>query len=205
MLRVGLTGGVGCGKSHVAELFATLGVPVLDADAITRELQAPGQELYAAIVDRFGPEVLDARGRLDRGALRGRIFHNPRERKALEALVHPAVQRMLEGQLAQLPATTEYALIVVPLLFEAGWECDFDHVIVVHCDPDDQIERVMRRDQRSRTEVEAIIAAQMEPAERRRRADSEIRNIAGTPEEELRLRVAELDTMLREQARQATD
>lgn len=205
MLRVGLTGGIGCGKSHVAELFAALGVPVLDADAITRELQAPGHELYAAIVDRFGPAILDARGQLDRGALRSRIFDNPQERRVLEALVHPAVLRTLEARLARLPAGTEYALIVVPLLFEAGWESDFDHVIVVHCHPEDQIDRVVRRDQRSRGEVEAIIAAQLEPAERRQRADSEIRNTAGTPEEELRVRVAELDTQLRQRARQAAE
>jgi len=203
VLRVGLTGGIGCGKTHVAELFAALGVPVLDADAITRELQAPGQELYAAIVDHFGPAILDARGRLDRAALRCRIFDNPQERRALEALVHPAVRRTLEEQLARLPASTEYALIVVPLLFEAGWEGDFHHVITVHCDPEDQVDRVVRRDQRSPEEVAAIIAAQMAPAERRRRADSEICNPAGTPEEALRARVAELDSLLRQKARSA--
>lgn len=200
MLRVGLTGGIGCGKSRVAALFNARGVPLLDADQINRELQSPGHELYAAIVDRFGPGVLDARGHLDRGALRSRIFSDPEERQALEALVHPAVETAIEERLAALPNDAPYALIVVPLLFEAGWESRFDHVIVVHCEPAEQLARVIRRDGRSRAEVEAIIEAQMNPEERRLRADSEIRNIGDASDDELANQVADRDTALRELA-----
>ena len=197
MLRVGLTGGIGCGKSRVAGLFAGLGVPVLDADAITQELQEPGHELYAAIVDRFGPGILDARGHLDRGALRCRIFSNPEEREALEALVHPAVEATLEQRMKALPEDIPYVLVVVPLLFEAGWESCFDHVIVVHCESTEQIRRVTQRDGRSAAEVEAIIDAQMDPEERRRRADSEIFNTDSSTESELMQQVTELDSALR--------
>lgn len=200
MWRVGLTGGIGCGKSRVAGLFASLGVPVLDADSINRELQTPGHDLYAAIVDRFGPGVLDARGHLDRGALRTRIFTDPTERQALEALVHPAVEAHIEAHLATLPDDTPYALIVVPLLFEAGWETRFDHVIVVHCEPHEQIARVTQRDGRSAAEVEAILEAQMNPEERRLRGDSEIRNTEHTTEAELANQVAERDDTLRRQS-----
>ncbi|WP_019595088.1 dephospho-CoA kinase [Thioalkalivibrio sp. ALM2T] len=200
MLRVGLTGGIGCGKSRVAGLFASLGAPVLDADTLNRELQTPGHDLYAAIVDRFGPGILDARGHLDRGALRSRIFADPAERQALEALVHPAVEAAIEQRLAALPETTPYAVIVVPLLFEAGWEARFDHVIVVHCEPGEQIARVTQRDGRSSAEVEAILEVQMNPDERRRRGDSEILNTEQTSDAELANQVAERDTALRELA-----
>ena len=200
MLRVGLTGGIGCGKSRVAGLFASHGVPVLDADSINRELQTPGHDLYAAIVDRFGPGILDARGHLDRGALRSRIFADPMERQALEALVHPAVEQAIEERLAALSADTPYALVVVPLLFEAGWETRFDHVIVVHCEPGEQVARVTQRDGRSSAEVEAILEAQMDPGERRLHADSEIRNTEQTTEAELANQVAERDTALRQLA-----
>ncbi|WP_018873054.1 dephospho-CoA kinase [Thioalkalivibrio sp. ALJ16] len=200
MLRVGLTGGIGCGKSRVGDLFASLGVPVLDADTINRELQAPGHDLYAAIIDHFGPGVLDARGHLDRGALRSRIFTDPGERQALEALVHPAVEAAIEERLARLPDRPAYALIVVPLLFEAGWEQRFDHVIVVDCDPFEQVERVSRRDGRSPAEVEAIIEAQMNREERRLRADSTIHNTGKTTDAELAQQVADCDARLRQQA-----
>lgn len=201
MLRVGLTGGIGCGKSRVAGLFASLGAPVLDADTLNRELQTPGHDLYAAIVDRFGPGILDARGHLDRGALRSRIFADPAERQALEALVHPAVEAAIEQRLAALPEeTTPYAVIVVPLLFEAGWETRFDHVVVVHCEPSEQIARVTQRDGRSSAEVEAIIEAQMNPNERRLRGNSEIRNTEQTTDAELAKQVAERDAVLRKQA-----
>ncbi|WP_018174834.1 MULTISPECIES: dephospho-CoA kinase [unclassified Thioalkalivibrio] len=197
MRRVGLTGGIGCGKSRVAGLFASLGVPVLDADRITRELQEPGHDLHAAIVQQFGPGVLDARGRLDRGALRTRIFAQPDERKALEALVHPAVHAELERRLRDLPDTNGYALIVVPLLFEAGWEHEFDPVIVVDCEPEEQLERVTHRDGRTPAEVQAIMDCQLSPDERRQRGDRVITNDRTTTDEDLRQQVSGLHDELR--------
>ncbi|WP_018862614.1 MULTISPECIES: dephospho-CoA kinase [unclassified Thioalkalivibrio] len=199
MRRVGLTGGIGCGKSRVAGLFASLGVPVVDADRITRELQQPGHDLHAAIVRRFGPGILDARGRLDRGALRARVFAQPDERKALEALVHPAVHAELERRLRELPDATGYILIVVPLLFEAGWENGFDEVIVVDCEPAEQIERVVTRDGRSHAEIQAIMDCQLTPEERRQRADHLITNDSATTDENLRQQVAALHRQLRDE------
>lgn len=198
MRRVGLTGGIGCGKSRVAGLFASLGVPVLDADRITRELQQPGHDLHAAIVHRFGPGVLDARGHLDRGALRARIFAQPVERKALEALVHPAVHAELERRLRELPDTSGYALIVVPLLFEAGWDSEFDQVIVVDCQPEDQLERVTQRDGRTAAEVQAIMDCQLSAAERRQRGDRVVTNDSTTTDQELRRQVSALHEQLRQ-------
>ncbi|WP_019626865.1 dephospho-CoA kinase [Thioalkalivibrio sp. ALJT] len=203
MLRVGLTGGIGCGKSRVGTLFSSLGVPVLDADTITRELQAPGHTLHAAIVHHFGPGVLDARGHLDRGALRSKVFTDPGERQVLEGLVHPAVRATIEERLAQLPNDTPYALVVVPLLFEAGWETHFDHVIVVDCDPSEQVARVRQRDGHSQADVEAIIEAQMNREERRRRADRTIHNTGTITDTELAQQVADCDAALRRLHNQA--
>ncbi|WP_018864707.1 MULTISPECIES: dephospho-CoA kinase [Thioalkalivibrio] len=197
MRRVGLTGGIGCGKSRVAGLFASLGVPVLDADRVTRELQEPGHDLHAAIVRHFGPGILDPRGHLDRGALRARIFAEPEERKALEALVHPAVHAELERRLRDLPDTNGYALIVVPLLFEAGWDSEFDQVIVVDCQPEEQLARVTHRDGRTPAEVQAIMDCQLSPEERRRRGDRVITNDSTTTDEDLHRQVSALHQQLR--------
>lgn len=197
MERAGLTGGIGSGKTRVAALFAELGVPVLDADRVTRELQEPGQPLHGAIVEHFGPGVLDPRGHLDRRALAARVFADPTEREALEAIVHPRVHREIHSRLEQYDTDAPYALIVVPLLFEAGWENDFVRVITVECTPEEQIDRVTRRDDRTREEVAAIMERQLGADERRRRADAWIDNRDAVDDRRLREQVLTIDRELR--------
>lgn len=197
MERAGLTGGIGSGKTRVAALFAELGIPVLDADRVTRELQEPGQPLHGAIVEHFGPGVLDPRGHLDRRALAARVFADPTEREALEAIVHPRVHREIHARLEHGDTDAPYALIVVPLLFEAGWEGDFVRVITVECTPEEQIERVTRRDDRTREEVAAIMERQLGAEERRRRADAWIDNRDAVDDGQLRAQVLTIDRELR--------
>ncbi|PYG03086.1 MULTISPECIES: dephospho-CoA kinase [unclassified Thioalkalivibrio] len=197
MERAGLTGGIGSGKSRVAALFAEQGIPVLDADRVTRELQEPGQPLHGAIVEHFGPGILDPRGHLDRRALATRVFADSEEREALEAIVHPAVRDEIHARLKNSSREAPYALIVVPLLFEAGWETDFFHVLTVECTPEEQIERVTRRDDRTREEVRAIMERQLGTDARRRRADTCIDNHDGIDDRQLRDQVLAADRHLR--------
>ena len=197
MERAGLTGGIGSGKSHVAALFAEQGIPVLDADRVTRELQEPGQPLHGAIVERFGPGILDPRGHLDRRALAARVFSDAGERETLEAIVHPAVCNEIHARLEGEPSGAPYALIVVPLLFEAGWETDFFHILTVECTPEEQVERVTRRDGRTREEVRAMMERQLDSDARRRRADICIDNRDCIDDGQLREQVLAADRHLR--------
>ena len=170
-MRIGLTGGIASGKSTVAALFAQLGVPVIDTDAIARDLVAPGSPALAAIVGRFGNEILDSTGGLDRRQLRQRIFAEPRARTDLEALLHPAIHAETERRSAQ--AGGRYQLIAVPLLAEKGLGARYDRVLVVDCDPGLQRRRLALRDGSSEAETEAILAAQA-PRERRLAAADDV-------------------------------
>jgi dephospho-CoA kinase len=169
-----LTGGIGSGKSSVAELFAGLGAGVIDTDLIARELTEPGTPTLARIVADFGSEVLSPDGTLDRGALRERVFRDRVARTRLEAILHPSIRELMLERVAKLRAP--YALLVVPLLFETGQETLMDRVLVVDCPEETQIERVQRRSQLSRAESERILASQVSRAERLARADDVIDN-----------------------------
>lgn len=180
MFTVGLTGGIGSGKSTVAECFAGLGVPVIDTDVIARDLTAPGGAALDAIRTAFGNSVILPDGTLDRAALRRRIFADTAARHQLEAILHPRIRQTVEQKLATLNAP--YALIVIPLLVETGSYRDLvNRVLVVDCPEDVQIARVMARNRLTHDEVDAIIAAQAGRAERLRAADDVIVNVA-TPE-----------------------
>ncbi|HEX7045630.1 MAG TPA: dephospho-CoA kinase [Burkholderiales bacterium] len=174
MLRIGLTGGIGSGKSTVAELFARRGVPVVDTDVIAREVVAPGQPAIAEIERAFGREVLDAAGRLDRAALRRRVFDDPAARARLEAILHPRIRAEVERRLAALEAP--YCLVVVPLLVETNFVDLIDRVLVVDADEALQIARTSTRDAVTPEAVERVMAAQASRAERLARADDVIRN-----------------------------
>jgi dephospho-CoA kinase len=174
MYVVGLTGGIGSGKSTVAERFAARGVPVIDADVIARELVEPGQPGLAAIVAAFGTQVLTEQGRLDRARLRERVFADPVARRRLEAILHPAVRRRIEAQIETLDAA--YCLVVVPLLFEADQADLADRILVIDTSPQMQIARVAKREGLDRAAVEAIMAAQLPRAERLRRAHDVLLN-----------------------------
>lgn len=177
MFTVGVTGGIGSGKSTVAECFASLGVPVIDTDVIARNLTAPGGAALAQIRAAFGASVLQADGSLDRAALRRRVFADEPARRQLEAILHPRIREAVEQALATLDAP--YALVVIPLLVEAGGYRDLlNRVLVVDCPEAMQLARVMARSGLSREEVAAILAAQAGRAERLAVADDVIVNTA---------------------------
>lgn len=196
---VGLTGGIGSGKSMVADLFAAHGVTVIDTDLISRALTAPGGAAIDAIREVFGPTFITQGGGLDRDKMRTRVYTTPEDKARLEALLHPAIRDAAAAQL--MVASGDYALLVVPLLVETGaYGALVDRVLVVDCPVEQQIERVMRRDRLSRTQVEAILAAQASRADRLAHADDIIDN-QGDPVG-LADRVAGLDQSYRAWARQ---
>lgn len=189
MFTVGLTGGIGSGKSTVSDLFAELGVPVIDTDVIARQLTAPGGAALQTIREAFGESVMQTDGTLDRAALRRRVFADATARRQLEAILHPRIRKVVEQTLASL--STPYAMIVIPLLVETGGYRDLlKRVLVIDCPAELQIARVMARSGLARAEVDAILAAQAGRAERLAVADDVIVNDAST--EALRAEVAAL-------------
>lgn len=157
MLKIGLTGGIGCGKSSVAELFAAKGVPVFDADQIAHELVEPGQSALAAIVAQFGDAVLTD-GRLDRAALRERIYADAQARRALEAILHPLVYQTLADRAGRVQAP--YCVFAIPLLVETGGRAFVDRILLVDCLPEQQYTRVRGRDGLDDAAIGRIIQAQ---------------------------------------------
>jgi dephospho-CoA kinase len=171
---VGLTGGIGSGKSTVAELFRALGVPVIDTDEIAHRLTAPREPAVAAIGAALGAEFITD-GALDRDRLRARVFADPAARRTLEAILHPLIRRESAAAVAQI--TAPYALLVVPLLIESGnWRERVQRVLVVTCSEAQQIARAAVRDRLAPAEVRAIIAAQASPATRLAAADDVLNN-----------------------------
>ncbi len=180
MLTVGLTGGIGSGKSTVADCFALRGVPVIDTDVIAHELTAPGGIALDEIRSTFGESVMRADGTLDRAALRQRVFADAGARHQLEAILHPLIRQRVERACEQI--TAAYVLIVIPLLFETREYLDMlDRVLVVDCPEDRQVARVMTRSGLRRDEVNAIQAAQASRSERLAAADDVIDN-SGSPD-----------------------
>lgn len=201
---VGLTGGIGSGKSAAAEAFAALGAACVDTDAIAHVLTAPGGGALPALRQTFGPDLLTADGTLDRAVLRRRVFADPAARKRLEAILHPLIAAEADRQACRAAsADFPYVVLVVPLLVETGaWRARIDRIAVVDCPEPTQIARVMARSALTRAEVEAIIAAQATREERLAIADDVIANAGGLAE--LQARVAELHVVyLREAAHKA--
>ncbi|UTH72265.1 dephospho-CoA kinase [Chromobacterium sp. IIBBL 290-4] len=183
---VGLTGGIGSGKSAAAERFAELGVAVVDTDLIAHQLTGPGGAAMAAIEREFGPAALTAQGALNRPAMREKVFADPASKKRLEAILHPAIHAESLRQLES--ARGDYALLVVPLLFESDRYLPLlARTLVVDCSENTQLERVMRRSGLSEEAVRAIMSAQLSRTERLRRADDSIDNDGSLAE--LRLQV----------------
>jgi len=173
-LIVGLTGGIGSGKSTVARRFAALGVPVIDADVIAREVVAPGEPCLEAIVDLFGEGVLDEKGCLNRRKLREQVFMDNDARHRLEAILHPAIRTRMLERLSQIDAP--YAVLVIPLLLEAGQRDLVDRVLVVDTPPDMQVVRAGRRDGVAPEEVRRIMGAQIGREDRLAAADDVLYN-----------------------------
>ena len=173
-LRIGLTGGIASGKSTVGGLFAALGVPVIDADQIARDVVAPGTALLGRLVEHFGPAVLAATGELDRRALRERVFAHPAERVALETLMHPAI--MAELRRRADVAGGSYQILALPLLVEHNLKSSVDRVLLVDCPEDLQLRRVQIRDGVTLAQARAVLDAQASRAARLAAADDVIVN-----------------------------
>ena len=174
-LLVGLTGGIGSGKTTVADLFGALGVPLIDTDLIAHALTAPGGAAMAAIAREFGDAVIAADGRLERAAMRALAFADPDARRRLESILHPMIREETQRRIAA--AQGPYAIVVVPLLVESGtWRRWVDRVLVVDCPVEVQVARVIRRSGLAPSQVEAIIAAQASRAQRLAAADDVLDN-----------------------------
>lgn len=174
MFRVGLTGGIGSGKSTASGLFAQQGVPVIDADAIAREVVAPGQPALEAIRQAFGAAAIGADGTLDRAWLRTRVFAAPGERQRLEELLHPLIREAIRDRVRRL--TAPYCIIAIPLLVEKGWRSEVDRVLVIDAPVEQQIARTASRDQMQTEDVMRILAAQASRKERLAAADDVLCN-----------------------------
>lgn len=191
MLHLALTGNIASGKSTVAALLAAHGATIIDADLLARDAVRPGTAALEAIVDRFGPSVLQADGTLDRPALRRRVFGDPVARDALNAIVHPVVSRLRDAQLAEATRRGDAVVISdIPLLFEVGLEHAFDGVILVDAPEPERRERLQRDRGLSREEAQAMIDAQW-PSSRKRPGATWVIDNDG-PREQLPARVAEL-------------
>ncbi len=174
MLRIGLTGGIGTGKSSAAAMFAKRGVPVIDADEIAGQLVAPGQPAYDQVVRFFGKEIVSDDGSIDRARLRRRVFDEPRLRHELEAIVHPRVRQQIQRQVRALSAP--YCVLVIPLLLEANQQDLVDRVVVIDTGEDAQVQRVAARSSLTEPEIRKIIAAQIGRDARLRYAHEVITN-----------------------------
>ncbi len=175
-LRIGLTGGIASGKSTVANLFADLGVPVIDTDIIAREVVLPGQPALSEIRDAFGDAVFDE-GVLDRAAMRQQIFADDDARRRLEAIVHPRIQQETIRQARE--SGGDYQLIVVPLLTESPLRDFVDRILLVDCNEETQIQRLLARDAETEDQARRILATQASREERLAIADDVIHNDAG--------------------------
>ncbi|MDX9767198.1 MAG: dephospho-CoA kinase [Ectothiorhodospiraceae bacterium] len=193
---IGLTGGIGSGKSTVAAGFAARGITIVDTDVIARELVAPGSAALGEIAAAFGREHLNPDGSLNRASLRQRVFQDDAARKRLEAILHPRIRGITAERLAA--AAGPYAIAVIPLLIESGLGDMVDRVLVVDCPEATQLARVTARDALDAGTVRRIMAAQVGRAERLRHADDVILNENGP--EALARQIEVLDRHYRELA-----
>jgi dephospho-CoA kinase len=164
MLVIGLTGGIGSGKTAVSDAFQRRGIPVIDTDILARELVKPGQPALAEIVGTFGSACLDPSGTLNRSYLRQTVFADPAQRRRLEAILHPRIRQTLAERLATL--TASYCLVVVPLLTETAMADLFHRILVVDIPEDVQVQRVMTRDHVDKAHARRILRAQATRAQR---------------------------------------
>ena len=171
--RIGLTGGIACGKSTVANLFVALGVTLVDTDSLAREVVEPGSPLLGEIAAHFG-QVLQKDGSLDRAGLRERVFANPAERQWLEQLTHPAIRQLTDARCEA--ATGPYVMVAIPLLVETRGADRFDRVLVVDCEPELQLARLQARDGMTREQAHRMLAAQVTREQRLAVADDVILN-----------------------------
>jgi len=205
MLKVGLTGGIGSGKTSVSDLFENLGVPVIDTDIIAHKLVNNNPEVLQEIVGAFGQDVLSLNGKLNRKKLAQIIFNVKENKQQLENILHPKIQVDVISQLQDLTLKKNspgYAIIVVPLLIEANYDDFVDRILVVISDEKKRIERVQQRDHRSLSEIRSIIGNQADDEKRMKKADdiiennSNIRNL-GSQVKELHKKYMRLSTAIK--------
>ena len=175
MFSVGLTGGIASGKTTISNLFAELGVPVIDTDVISRELLQPGELGYRQVCDHFGSAILDTNGEIDRAALRRLVFSDAQQKSWLEKMLHPLIyQRSHEA--TQQQAGAAYLLLVVPLLFESSFQSLVDRILTVDCPAEQQILRLLKRDGIDEALARSMLAQQLSNSERLERAHDVIDN-----------------------------
>lgn len=178
MFLIGLTGGIGSGKSTAAQHFRDLGIDVVDVDAVSRSVTAAGGAAIEAIREAFGEKAIDASGAMNRAYIRELVFENPAERKRLESILHPIIQR--ESLKALESANSSYCIVDVPLLFESGfWKNKVDRILVIDVPQEVQIERVKQRSGLTDERILSIIRAQTPRGERIHQADDIIGNTLG--------------------------
>ena len=196
-LIIGLTGGIGSGKSTVADALVARGAALVDTDQIAHALTAPGGTAIEPIRQAFGDAVIAPDGRMDRAAMRERAFSDPQARKLLESILHPLIRAGTDaGIAAALQNAAPYVLVAIPLLVEGGGARGrFDRVLVVECPADVQVERVMRRSGLARAQVDAIMAAQATREQRLAMADDVVDN-GGSPDA-LPAQVERIDALYR--------
>jgi len=175
MLTIGLTGGIGSGKSEVAGMFNQLGVPVIDADVIAHQLVKPGTEALSEITAAFGETILTSEGTLDRAKLAGIVFNKPDMKQQLETIIHPRVREQIKAY-KDAHKNEPYIMVVIPLLLESGQRDLVDRVLVVNAAETVRIQRVQARDGRREEQIRSIIRNQADDAQRRAAADDNIDN-----------------------------
>lgn len=181
-----LTGGIASGKTTVSDLFARLGVPVIDTDLIAREVVQPGEAALQQISELFGPQFIDQNGQLDRRRMREAIFKDPSRKQKLEALLHPLIRERVQLRISEVQQP--YCILVVPLLAETGFYRGAHRVLVVDVSEETQLERVMRRDNISRAQAESILQAQSSREQRLNLADDIIENSGNVSDLESKVR-----------------
>ncbi|TEA78371.1 dephospho-CoA kinase [Allopusillimonas ginsengisoli] len=202
MYKIGLTGGIGSGKSKVADMLAHWGAAIIDTDVIAHELTAPGGEAIEPIRHQFGPGVIAPTGALDRQAMRELAFESPGARQQLEAILHPMIGLLTQKRAQEADGC--YLVFVVPLLVESGrWRERVDRICVVDCDPDTQVRRVQARSGLTSEAIGRIMSAQATREARLAAADDVVLNDGRTDIDELTRRVRELHDFWCAQARQA--
>jgi len=205
MLKVGLTGGLACGKSFVGEALAGYGCLLIQADQLGHEVLARGGEAYEPVVQEFGGEIVTASGEIDRRALAARVFGSPERLARLNEMVHPPVVRREEALLAEFAARDPQGIAVVEaaILIETGSYKRFDRIILVTCREEQQVERAMRREGAAIADIEARLKRQMPLEEKRKYADFVI-DTAGDKEDTLRQTKAVYDALRTEAGRRGT-
>ena len=177
MLKIGLTGGIGCGKSTVAHIFEQLKTPVIDADFIAHQLVATGQPALAQIQQEFGTEIFNPDASLNRKKLSELVFSEPKQKQKLEAILHPLVYQSIQAELRQLKQLKKpYCIICIPLIFETNMTHIVDRILVVDCSVETQMERVQNRDHITKERIQAIIDTQVSRAFRKSQANNLIDN-----------------------------